>query len=153
MTEEEINEFIAMIGKEINLLGYTSTSLDQNVAKSFTWENTTSGHSKVFFHIKWKKPGDHYFLNSGAYDSEKEVLLYDGVKVWVHSVETIIDKDDNKQIINIVLGTDKDRIKLESDWTCESCNYENAADQSDCEECNFPNPNLWKCETQKECSE
>ena len=84
MTDKEIKEFTDMLGKRIRLFGYTSTSLDQNAAMKFMWENDISGHQKVLFHIKWNKSYDHYFLNAGAYNQEKEVLLYDGTYLYVH---------------------------------------------------------------------
>lgn len=113
MTLQEIEEYKQMVGKKdknghneyISLFGYTSTSLDQNVALNFAWENATSGHQKVLFHIKWNENNFHYFLNAGAYDEEKEVLLYDGTRVFVYSVEDVLDKDQNKLHTKIVLGT------------------------------------------------
>lgn len=104
-----------MIGKEdeyggygyasIRLFGFTSTSLDQNVAMKFAWENTNTGHKKVLFHIKWDDDIGHYYLNAGAYDSEKEVLLYDGAKLFVHSVEDVFDQNQKKLYTKIVLGS------------------------------------------------
>ena len=73
----------------IKLHGYTSCSLDRNAAMSFAWENKSTGHQKVLFHIKWKSSFDAYFLDAGAFDHEKEVLLFDGVRFLVESVEKI----------------------------------------------------------------
>ena len=70
-------------GKEIHLFGYTSTSLYKDVALKFAWQNQHSGHHKVLFHIKWNDSCFYYYLNAGAYDHEKEVLLKDGVYVTV----------------------------------------------------------------------
>ena len=72
---------------------------------TFAWENTNSGHKKVLFHIKWNNELCHYFLNAGAYDSEKEVLLFDGVDLYVHSVEDVLDQNENKLYTKIVLGS------------------------------------------------
>ena len=55
MTDEEIKKFINNIGKEIQLFGYTSTFHNQNVAMTFAWENSNTGHLKVLFHIKWNR--------------------------------------------------------------------------------------------------
>lgn len=60
------------------------------------WENQKSGHQKVLFHFIWNRIEFHYFLNGGAYDHEKEVLLMDGAFVFVISVEDIKDEQGNK---------------------------------------------------------
>ena len=80
-------------GGTITLFGYTSFSLKKNTAMSFMWENATSGHHKVLFHLKWGRGGfNHYSLNAGAYDHEEEVLLMDGCKVMVTSVSEVCDE-------------------------------------------------------------
>lgn len=90
MTLEEIDEYKQCVGKGerggIQLFGYTSCSLKKDEALKFAWENQHTGHQKVLFHIKWTDRDMHYFLNSGAYDQEEEVLLYDGVNLKVNSV-------------------------------------------------------------------
>jgi hypothetical protein len=50
-----------------------------------------SGHKKVIFNIKWNLPGAHFFLNSGAYNDEEEILLMDGVGLKVSGVEDVLD--------------------------------------------------------------
>ena len=55
----------------------------------FAWQNEDSGHHKVLFHIQWIDKGSHYFLNAGAYDHEQEVLLADGVDLYVKSVSDV----------------------------------------------------------------
>ena len=88
MTLEEIKEFqdeADLVDSDgdpegkIQLFGYTSCSLSKDEALKFMWENEDSGHHKVLFHIRWNDIASHYFLNAGAYDHEKEILLYDGV--------------------------------------------------------------------------
>ena len=106
MTLQEIKEFIEMAGKDneydeedelipgyIQLFGYTSTSIDKEAATKFAWENEKTGHQKVLFQIKWECTGSHFFLNAGAYDEEQEVLLMDGVELFVHSVEDVLDQN------------------------------------------------------------
>ena len=85
ITQDQINEYAKMIGNGnyIRMHGYSSCSLDKSLATSFAWENAATGHSKVLFHIKYNLNAFAYFLDAGAYDYEKEVLLYDGVKLWV----------------------------------------------------------------------
>ena len=113
MTPDEIKEYIDMVGKKdkyeieglakINLFGYTSCSLTKNTALSFAWENKKSGHQKVLLHIKWKSPyHSAYFLNGGAYDHEEEVLLMDGTRVTVDSVEEV--KDENNQVLYTLIS-------------------------------------------------
>ena len=54
MTQEDIQQYKDAVGKDwITLFGYTSTTVSENVALGFAWENEHSGHTKVLFHIKW----------------------------------------------------------------------------------------------------
>ena len=105
MTLEEIQEFIQLTGKNIQLFGFTSTSLDKSQATTFAWTNEESGHQKVLFHFKWNCKIAHYYLDAGAYDEEKEILLQDGVIQFVHSVEDVKDENENKMYTLIVLGS------------------------------------------------
>ena len=73
----------------ITLHGFTSCSLERSSAMSFAWEDKSTGHQKVLFHIKWKNRCHAYFLDAGAFDHEKEVLLNDWTKLLVESVEQI----------------------------------------------------------------
>ena len=73
------------------MFGYTSTSLNKDIAENFAWENEKTGQKKVIFHIKWNSLNYHYFLNAGAYDYENEVLLVDGVELIVESVYDNLD--------------------------------------------------------------
>ena len=67
MTSPEIKDYKDNTGDDyISLFGYTSFSLKKNTAMSFMWENATSGHHKVLFHLKWDTSNYHYFLNAGA---------------------------------------------------------------------------------------
>ena len=70
-------------GDYIRMHGFSSCSLDKSLATSFAWENAATGHSKVLFHIKYNVNAGAYFLDAGAYNYEKEVLLMDGVELWV----------------------------------------------------------------------
>ena len=104
MTLEQIQEYIQSIGERVQMFGFTSTSLDKNQATGFAWANEESGHHKVIFHYKWNKKLNHYFLDAGAYDDEKEILLTDGVDLFVHSVEDIKNEYDIKMYTLIVLS-------------------------------------------------
>jgi hypothetical protein len=101
MTLAEIKDYKDNTGKWITLFGYTSCSLKKNTAMSFMWENASSGHQKVLFHINWNRSGWHYFLNAGAYDHEEEVLLMDGTPIDVTSVEEISD-DKGKFLYTLI---------------------------------------------------
>ena len=107
MTAEEIKQYKENIGKKIkkekynesdsseeydtqvHLHGYTSTSLKKSIALTFAWEEPKTGHQKVLIHFKWNNDTEAYYLDAGAFDHEKEVLLYDGVQLIVESVEEI----------------------------------------------------------------
>ena len=54
MTASEIQNLKNKIGERVYLPGYTSCCLDKSRAMSFAWEDETTGHQKVFVHIKWK---------------------------------------------------------------------------------------------------
>ena len=43
----------------------------------------------MLFHIKWNSNYYAYFLDSGAYDFEEEVLLQDGTRLYVESVQKV----------------------------------------------------------------
>ena len=101
MTADEIQEYREKIGKKeknhlgyeqdamVTLHGYTSTSLQKSIALNFAWEEPKTGHQKVLFHIKWLDVFSAYFLDAGAFDHEEEVLISDGAKLLVESVEEI----------------------------------------------------------------
>ena len=116
MTDDEIKEFQSYVGakredgryKRIQLFGYTSTSTSLQQAKTFAWQNDTTGHSKVLFQIEWNHKYDHYYLNAGAYDYEQEIVLDDGVDLFVHEVREIFDEKDVKQHTLIVLKSSAD---------------------------------------------
>lgn len=62
----------------------------------FAWENKYTGHHKVLFHIVWNDKASHYYLNSGAYDHEEEVLLCDGTAIQVISISEVKDENGKK---------------------------------------------------------
>ena len=103
MTDEQIKEYKDSVGNFIRLFGYTSTSLSKDQAMGFAWENKHSGHHKVLFHIKWNGAENHYFLNAGAFDHEQEILLKDGLKIDVISIEDAKDEEGNKLYTLITL--------------------------------------------------
>ena len=66
------------------------------------WENQDSQTQKVLFHFKWKHKDFAYFLDGGAYDHEKEVLLYDGADVEVESVQEVKDNQGKKVLYTLI---------------------------------------------------
>ena len=117
MTLDEIKDYKQMctwshwfhkifLGKrnEISLFGYTSCSLDKSTAFSFVWEDQLTRHFKVLFHIKYKKNYQAYFVDTGAYDSENEVVLFDGVHLKVDSVKEVKDLKGNVMYTLITLS-------------------------------------------------
>ena len=86
MTANEIQKIKNIAGLRVTFPGFISCLLDKSRAMSFAWENATTGHKKVVVHIKWKYKHSHYFLDAGAYDHEQEVLLMNGVGLFIESV-------------------------------------------------------------------
>ena len=91
MTDEEIQGYVDAKGDKIQLYGFTSTTLNKDIAMKFAWENkdTNPPKKKVVFNIKWNMPGSHYYLDAGAFDYEEEILLMDGVTLQVVEVQDI----------------------------------------------------------------
>lgn len=87
------------------LHGFTSCSLDRSTALTFAWENKVTGHSKVLILIKFLSNAGSYFVDTGAYDHEKEVLLQDGTALKVVAVEEIKDPQGNILYTLITLKT------------------------------------------------
>jgi len=102
LTLEEIKDYRNNINEEIRLFGYSSFSLKKEIALGFAWENKLSGHNKVLFHIKYNFHGWQYFLDSGAYDYEEEVLLMDGIKVKVLKIEEVKGQNDDKVLYTLI---------------------------------------------------
>ena len=106
MTDDEIKEFQSHVGGDrIQLFGYTSTSTSYNQAMSFAWQDGTTGHKKVLFQIHWNNPLNHYYLDAGAYDYEQEIVLRDGVHLFVFEVIEIFNDKDVYQYTLIVLAS------------------------------------------------
>ena len=56
---------------------------------SFAWQDATTGHKKVVIRIEWQDYEKAYYLDAGAYDHEKEVLLDHRYYLYVRSVEEV----------------------------------------------------------------
>ena len=113
LTKEELQKYRDLIGKTekniwgdevpalMALTGFISTSLDRAQAETFAWSNQDTGHEATLFEIMWKCEAGYYVMDMSAFPEEKEVLLYDGMKFEVMSVDQI--KDKNGKTLNLVV--------------------------------------------------
>ena len=92
MPEEDL-KMKFKVGQQVNLQGFTSSSLIKEEGVKFALDNFTSsetgGKVPVLFEITFK--GNHQFfsLNSSelsAYPSEQEILIQEGVKFTIVDV-------------------------------------------------------------------
>ena len=77
------------------MTGFISTSMNRSDAQKFAWSNHKTGHQTTLFEIMWKGDEGYYLMDMSAFPDEKEVLLYDGSRFEVISVEATKDKDGN----------------------------------------------------------
>jgi hypothetical protein len=75
----------------MSTFGFISTSVERKVAEKFAYNDPSTGKVKVLFHILWTHSYDYYFMDMGAFDDEEEVLLLDGQRFEIDSIEN--DKD------------------------------------------------------------
>ena len=68
------------------LYGFTSTSKDRSEAEKFTYCNPAMGLKRVLFDIHWNDSKQHYYIE-GAFPHENEILLFDGTRFNVLSVQ------------------------------------------------------------------
>ena len=86
------------------LTGFISTSMDRAQAETFAWSNKESGHQATLFEIMWKCDEYYYVMDMSAFPEEREVLLYDGSKFEVMSVDQTKDKHGNPLNIVVLKG-------------------------------------------------
>ena len=98
LTQKELQTYKALIGKVVRdkygfledgymaLTGFISTSMKREVVEQFVWSD--QDHQATLFQILWKRQGDYYLMDMSAFPDEQEVLLVDGSKFEVMSVET-----------------------------------------------------------------
>ena len=97
LTKKELKQYRKKIGKKkywlfgepslVTLTGFTSTTMIRSIAQKFTWSNEESGHEATLFEIMWKNRLNYYLMDMSAFPDEKEVLLVDGAKFEVISVD------------------------------------------------------------------
>ena len=74
------------------LTGFISTSMNRELAESFAWSNPDLGKEATLFEIMWRSNIDYFVMDMSAFPEEEEVLLTDGSKFEVMSVEQTTDK-------------------------------------------------------------
>jgi hypothetical protein len=62
----------------IRIFSNISTTLDKVQAMNFSFRDVKNGFQNVLYQIKWDYPRCHYIMDIGAFNFEKEVVLYDG---------------------------------------------------------------------------
>ena len=94
MTKEELRTYTNKIGTDntVALTGFISTSMDRSAAESFVWFNKDTGHEATLFEIRFKNTLNYYVMDMSAFADEQEVLLQDGLKFDVLSVDKVADK-------------------------------------------------------------
>ena len=120
LTQQELHTYQALVGKVVRdydgklkgkltagymaLTGFTSTSMKRPAAESFAWSNEDSGHQATLFQIIWKTNGGYFLMDMSAFPDEEEVLLFDGTRFEVVSVQS--DVKNGKPFHVIVLKCD-----------------------------------------------
>lgn len=75
----------------MQLFGFISTTENLSTAYEFAWENSEAQKVRVVFKINFKGDRNFFVMDIGNYSHEKEILLTDGTRFIVQSVE---DKQD-----------------------------------------------------------
>ena len=75
---------------QITSSGFISTSMDKATSESFAWFNEQSKHEATVFEIMFKSRYQYYVMDMSAFPEENEVLLYDGLKFEVISVQKTV---------------------------------------------------------------
>ena len=71
----------------IPLIGFVSTSFDRQAAEEFAWSNSDALIEATLFKIHFKCTSYYYVMDMSALPQEQEILLEDGAKFEVVSVE------------------------------------------------------------------
>ena len=83
----------------MRLYGYTSTSRHREQAQLFAYKNEELGIKKVLYTIKWSDKKNYYVLTMSAFAYEEEVLIIDGKKFRVISVNLSLDQFGDDLVI------------------------------------------------------
>ena len=98
LTEAELQAYRAELGQEITLQGYISTTTSKDSALEALQGDQPDAQVPVLFTIKWKGATNCFSLNTqeySAYHTGGEVLLNDGPKVTVLSVQELKQEGRN----------------------------------------------------------
>ena len=76
--------------------------MNRGAAEEFAWSNSKTGHTATLFQIMWRRRSGYYVMDMSAFPDEKEVLIYDGTKFEVLSIEKTT-KPNNDPLNIIVL--------------------------------------------------
>lgn len=89
----------------INLTGYTSTSLNLDVAKEFAFSDLEEDKVAVIYNIVFNDDEGLFSMNDRRFTAfeEEEVLLQDGLEYRIVSIEEKEDQDLNIPYVNITL--------------------------------------------------
>ena len=71
-------------------------------AEEFAWSNSDTGHTATLFQIMWNHRFGYFVMDMSAFPKEKEVLICDGTKFEVLSIEKTT-KSNNEPLNIIVL--------------------------------------------------
>ena len=83
-SEEDIKDYKNEEGKEISLKGFSSASMNRDIAIKFALDDVQPPKRPVLLQIEWLGLEDHFRLNSNeysAYPKEEEILLNDGLSM------------------------------------------------------------------------
>ena len=80
----------------MQLFGFISTTENLSTAYGFAWENSEAQKVRVVFKINFKGDRNFFVMDLGNYAHEKEILLTDGTRFIVQSVEDKQDPQGNE---------------------------------------------------------
>ena len=67
LPDEIVQQYKDLIGKNFNMGGFSSTSLDLPTSIGFALRNQQKGNTPVLMHIEWKYSTSHFRMNTSSY--------------------------------------------------------------------------------------
>ena len=95
-TQEQIDEYKGMKDCDVSLKGFSSASMNRDIAIKFALEDVRDAQKPVLLQIDWRGIEDHFRLNSNqfsAYPNEEEILLNDGLSMKVIDIQDEFEID------------------------------------------------------------
>ena len=83
------------------MTGFISTSMDRAQAEGFVWANPQLHKEQTLFEIHWKSYVNYYSMDMSDFPDEKEIILYDGLRFEVKSIDETVGK--NRQTLHVVV--------------------------------------------------